>query len=228
MEDREHLLEQLEAEVLSCDAEAAAKTAQAIVDAGLDVMRAIDVATAAINLIGDRFQNGEVYLPELMLAGETMKQCMAVFAAHMAVGANTSRRGKVVIGAVAGDIHDIGKNLVATQLSIKGFEVVDVGVNVAPMEIVERAEHEKAQIIALSALMTTSMPYQKDVIKVLNEMGLRQKYFVVIGGGPVTPEYAVAAGADGWAANAVLAGRLCEGLMEGDQRPPLAVPTTLE
>ena len=89
MEDQEHLLEQLEAEVLSCDAEAAATTAQAIVDAGLDVMRAIDVATAAINLIGDRFQNGEVYLPELMLAGETMKQCMAVFASHMAVGAST-------------------------------------------------------------------------------------------------------------------------------------------
>ena len=103
--------------------------------------------------------------------------------------------GKVVIGAVAGDIHDIGKNLVATQLSLKGFEVVDVGVNVAPMEIVDRAEHEKAQIIALSALMTTSMPYQRDVIKVLNEMGLRQKYFVVVGGGPVTPEYAVVAGA---------------------------------
>ncbi len=227
MDDQEHLLQQLEAEVLNSDAEAAAGTAQAIVDAGLDVMRAIDVATAAINLIGDRFQNGEVYLPELMLAGETMKQCMAVFAAHMAMGTASRKRGKVLIGAVAGDIHDIGKNLVATQLSLKGFEVVDLGVNVAPMEIVNRAEHEKAQIIALSALMTTSMPYQRDVIKVLNEMGLRQKYFVVIGGGPVTPEYAAAAGADGWAANAVLAARLCESLAEGGQRPPLATTLTL-
>jgi methylmalonyl-CoA mutase cobalamin-binding domain/chain len=227
MEDQEQLLKQLEADVLSCEAEAAVKTAQAIVDAGVDLTRAIDVATAAINQIGDRFQNGEVYLPELMLAGETMKACMGVFAANMAVGSSARRRGKVVIGAVAGDIHDIGKNLVATQLSLKGFDVVDLGVNAAPMEIVDRAEHEKAQIIALSALMTTSMPYQGDVIKVLNEMGLRQKYFVVIGGGPVTPEYAAAAGADGWAANAVLAARLCESLAEGSQRPPLATPLTL-
>jgi methylmalonyl-CoA mutase cobalamin-binding domain/chain len=147
---------------------------------------------------------------------------MSVLSAAMVASGGLNKRGKVVIGAVAGDIHDIGKNLVATQLSVKGFDVIDLGVNVPPMEIVDRAEREHANIIALSALMTTSMPYQKDVIDVLREMGLRDRYFVVIGGGPVTPEYARQAGADGWASNAVTAARVCEKLLEGGQRPPLA------
>ena len=228
MDPSQDLFQQLENDILSYDTEAAVKTAQAIVGGGLDIMRAVSVATAAVNRIGDQFQAGEVYLPELMLAGDTMKQCMNVLSAAMVGSAGMKKRGKVVIGAVSGDIHDIGKNLVSTQLSVKGFDVVDLGVNVPPMEIVERAEREKANIIALSALMTTSMPYQKDVINVLNEMGLRNKYFVIVGGGPVTPEFAIAAGADGWASNAVLAARLCEHLMEGDQRPPLAKTALLE
>jgi len=156
-----------------------------------------------------------------MLAGETMKQCMAILAKGLGAQGGLHRLGKVVIGAVQGDIHDIGKNLVATQLGIKGFEVVDLGVNVPPMEIVERAEREKADVIALSALMTTSMPYQRDVINVLTEMGLRDKFFVIIGGGPVTVEFARMAGADGWAPNAPMAARLCERLVSNANRPPL-------
>ncbi len=228
MHDKPPLFQQLEDDILGYDAAAVAGTAQAIVDAGLDVEQAIGVATAAINRIGDQFQNGDVFLPELMLAGESMRQCMSVFSAHLTASGTVKKRGRVVIGAVAGDIHDIGKNLVATQLSVAGFDVVDLGVNVPPMEIVEKAERERATIIALSALMTTSMPYQRDVIRVLNEMGLRSKYFVVIGGGPVTPEYAAMAGADGWASDAVLAARLCSALLAGSQRPPLPAPMLIE
>jgi methylmalonyl-CoA mutase cobalamin-binding domain/chain len=222
MDPRLALFQQLENDISNYDAESAVATARAIVDGGLDVTHAIDVATAAVNLIGDQFQAGDIYLPELMLAGDTMKQCMKVLSAAMVASGGLNKRGKVVIGAVSGDIHDIGKNLVATQLSVKGFDVVDLGVNVPPMEIVERAERERADIIALSALMTTSIPYQRDVINVLCEMRLRDRFFVVIGGGPVTPEFARKAGADGWASNAVTAARVCEQLLEGGQRPPLA------
>jgi len=221
MDPKAPLFHDLEQALLEYDNDAAVKAAQAIVDGGLDVMAAVDVASAAINMVGDQFQRGDVFLPELMLAGETMKQCMAILAKGLGAQGGLHRLGKVVIGAVQGDIHDIGKNLVATQLGIKGFEVVDLGVNVPPMEIVERAEREKADVIALSALMTTSMPYQRDVINVLTEMGLRDKFFVIIGGGPVTVEFARMAGADGWAPNAPMAARLCERLVSNANRPPL-------
>jgi methylmalonyl-CoA mutase cobalamin-binding domain/chain len=221
MDNRAELYKQLEDSLLAYDADSAVKVAQAIVDAGLDVMGAIDVATAVISRIGDQFQSGDIFLPELMLAGEAMKQCMNVLSRPLAATGGGKKRGKAVIGAVSGDIHDIGKNLVATYLALKGFDVIDLGVNVPPMEFVEKAEKEKANVIALSALMTTSMPYQKDVINVLGEMGLRDKYFVVVGGGPVTADFAVQAGADGWASNAVTGAIVCERLIESGLRPPV-------
>jgi dimethylamine corrinoid protein len=221
MDNEKELFKQLESSLLDYDAEGAVKAAQAIVDAGLDVKGAIDVATAVINRIGEQFQNGDIYLSELMLAGDAMKQCMRVLALPLAAAGGGKKRGKAVICAVSGDIHDIGKNLVSTYLALKGFEVSDLGVNVAPMDIVDKAEQEKANLIALSALMTTSMPYQRDVINVLNEMGLRQKYYVVIGGGPVTSEFAVQVGADGWASNAAAAAIVCERLIDSGLRPPV-------
>jgi methylmalonyl-CoA mutase cobalamin-binding domain/chain len=124
-----------------------------------------------------------------------------------------------VIGSVAGDIHDIGKNLVATMLSVGGFEVVDLGVGVPAMEFVRAAKKERADIIALSSLMTTTLPYQREVLDLLSEMGLRENYFVVVGGGPVTPDFAVDAGADGWAENAALAVTLCTTLMTSGKKP---------
>jgi len=221
MDSKAELFQQFENSLLSYDAEGAVQAAKAIVAAGLDVKGAIDVATGAINRIGDQFQAGDIYLPELMLAGEAMKQSMEVLSGALGKAAGGQKAGKAVIGAVSGDIHDIGKNLVATYLSLKGLEVIDLGVNVPPMEFVEKAEKEKANIIALSALMTTSMPYQRDVLNILTEMGLRHKYFVIVGGGPVTSEFAVEAGADGWASNAVAASKVCGQLLESGARPPL-------
>jgi methylmalonyl-CoA mutase cobalamin-binding domain/chain len=224
MDKKAELYEQLEKSLLDLDAEAAVKTAQEIVDAGLDVKGAIDVATNVMNRIGDQFQTGDIYLPELMLAGEAMKHSMKVLALPLAATGGGKKRGKAVIGAVSGDIHDIGKNLVSTYLALRGFDVIDLGVNVPPMDFVEKAGQEKANIIALSALMTTSMPYQRDVINILSEMGLRDKYYVVVGGGPVTSDFAVEASADGWASNAVGAAIVCGRLMDSGQKPPLAKP----
>ena len=98
--------------------------------------------------------------------------------------------GAVVFGTVSGDLHDIGKNLVATLLAVGGFEIIDLGVNVSPLEFIKAAREQKADILALSSLMTNSLPYQKEVIDLLTEMGQRGNYYVIVGGGPVTPEFA--------------------------------------
>jgi methylmalonyl-CoA mutase cobalamin-binding domain/chain len=223
--DKQQLHDQLYDNIMEFDGPAAAQTAQSIVDNGYDVLEAINVATEAVTEIGDKFECGEYFLPQLMRAGEAMKQCMKVLSAHLDAEGTAKKKGTVVIAAVSGDIHDIGKNLVGTMLSVHGYDVVDLGVDVSPLDIADAAERENARFIALSSLMTTSMPYQKDVLDVLNEMGLREKFYVVVGGGPVTPEYAQDVGADGWGSNAVSAVKVCDELLAAANKPP--VPETL-
>jgi methylmalonyl-CoA mutase cobalamin-binding domain/chain len=223
--DKQALHEQLYDDIMAFDGPAAAATAQAIIDGGHDVLEAIQVASAAMNEVGDKFESGEFFLPHLMRAGEAMKQCMKVLSAKIESEGGTEKKGTVILGAVSGDIHDIGKNLVGTMLSVHGFDVVDLGVDVSPMEIADAAERENAKFIAMSSLMTTSMPYQKDVIAVLTEMGLRDKFFVVVGGGPVTSEFAQDIGADGWGLSAVAAVKVCDELLQSGQKPP--VPKTV-
>ncbi len=217
--DKQAILAQLEADILSYDQAAVVQTAQQVVDHGIDVMEAIQVASAAVEKIGQQFEQGEVFLPQLMLAGATMKACMGVLTRHLSRAEAAEKKGKAVIGAAFGDIHDIGKNLVATMLAVHGYEVVDLGVNVPAMNFVDAAERENARLIAVSALMTTSMPYQRDVVNLLKEMNVRQKYYVVIGGGPVTPNYARDIGADGWGKDAVAAVRVCDQLIAAGVTP---------
>jgi methylmalonyl-CoA mutase cobalamin-binding domain/chain len=198
-----------------------AEIAEQIVASDIEIQDAIDTASAAIREIGEKFETGEVFLPDLMIAGKKMERCMAVLKPHIEIDGPASAGGRIVIGSVMGDIHDIGKNLVATMLSVGGFEVVDLGVGVPAMDFVKAAKKERADIIALSSLMTTTLPYQKEVLDLLSEMGLRDKYFVVVGGGPVTPEFATDVGADGWAENAALAVSLCTTLMASGESPPV-------
>ena len=219
--DKQELLAQLYESLLDTDPEAAATAAQAAVDGGVDAMEAIHVASEAIAKVGDLFECGDLYLPSLMLAGEAMKRSMAILSRYISAEQASQSKGKVVIAAVAGDIHDIGKNLVATMLSVHGYEVIDAGVNVPPMEIIDAAQREHARFIALSALMTTSMPYQRDVMDLLREMGVRDRFFVIVGGGPVTPEYARLIGADGWGVSAVSAVKVCDRLLQSNERPPV-------
>lgn len=226
--DKEQLFGKLYDRLLNFDVDGSVEAAQQIVDNEYDVMEAIKVASKAVNEIGDQFEAGDIFLPQLMLAGKAMKDCMTILSAQIEAEMEVEKKGKVVIGAVSGDIHDIGKNLVATMLSVHGFDVVDMGVDAPPLKIIETAEHEKAQIIALSSLMTTSMPYQRDVMEVLQEMGVRDQFYVVVGGGPVTPEYANSIGADGWGLNAVAAVRVCEQLLKAKQTPPLEKTLVLE
>jgi trimethylamine corrinoid protein len=219
---KQELLNQLR-EALAGDAsqERVADIAEQIVAEGIDIQVAIDAASAAIREIGEKFETGEVFLPDLMIAGKKMERAMAVFRPHLEVERQAGAGGRIVIGTVKGDIHDIGKNLVATMLSVGGFEVIDLGVGVPAMEFVKAARKERADIIALSSLMTTTLPYQREVLDLLREMGQRDKYFVVVGGGPVTADFAVDVGADGWAENAALAVSLCTTLMMSGKIPPV-------
>jgi methylmalonyl-CoA mutase cobalamin-binding domain/chain len=167
--------------------------------------------------VGKRFESGDFYLPELMLAGRALKAAMEVLKPLLA-GKNLSStrqgNGKIVIATIQTDIHDIGKNIVASMLTAAGFNVTDLGVDVPLKTIVDRAEELGAQVIALSALLTTSMPYMKDLVNLLVGRGLRQKYIVLVGGASVTEVWASDIGADGTARNAAQAVTLVRSLLK--------------
>lgn len=148
--------------------------------------------------IGDRFGKGEAFLPEMMLSAEAFQEAMKLIEPKLLErGESYEKLGTVVFGTVFSDIHEIGKNIVIILMRIHGFKVVDLGANVPPTAFVEKAQQENADIIAMSALMTTTMTYQKDVIDYLKSVGLRDKYIVLVGGGPVDEKWAKEIGADG-------------------------------
>ena len=154
--------------------------------------------------VGEQFGCGERFLPDLVLAGEAMKAAVAILEPEMArSGTAREMLGKVVIGTIEGDIHDIGKTLVATMLSAGGFQVYDMGIDVPVMTLVEKAREVEADIVGVSALLTTTMTKQRDVIEALDDMGLRPQVKVMVGGAPVTEDWVNDIGADGYSADAV-------------------------
>ncbi len=168
------------------------------------------------DIVGKRFEEGEYFLPDLMLAGRALKAAMEILKPLLAAAAATDptlKKARIVIATVQTDIHDIGKNIVASMLAAAGYEVIDMGVDVPLNSIIDKAEETQAEIIALSALLTTSMPYMKDLIELLQARGLRQKYRVMVGGASVTPEWAESIGADGTGRDAVEAVRLARRLL---------------
>lgn len=224
MKDQE-LLDRLKAEIAGDGTiEDIIVVSNAIVDAGISARLAIDEATKAIKQVGEDFEKGDKYLPELMIAAKNMEKCLEILKPHLMVDDKSSSHGRVVIGTVSGDIHDLGKNLVATMLTLGGFEVTDVGINVAPFDFLSSAKDKRADIIALSSLMTTSLPYQEEVVNLLKETGSRDKYYIIVGGGPVTPEYASEIGADGYTEKASAAIKLCDNLMSSGKKPPMSTP----
>jgi 5-methyltetrahydrofolate--homocysteine methyltransferase len=155
----------------------------------------------AMDEVGKRFECNEYFVPELLIAARAMKTSLALITPHLVrVGAQPA--GRIVIGTVQGDLHDIGKNLVASMLEGGGFQVVDLGVDVAPQKFVEAAKEKEGSILALSALLTTTMTMMKNVIEALKQAGLRDKTKVIIGGAPITQQYADEIGADGYSDNA--------------------------
>ncbi|PCD77366.1 corrinoid protein [Pseudothioclava arenosa] len=159
---------------------------------------------AGMTIVGADFRDGILFVPEVLLAANAMKGGMAILK-PLLVETGAPRMGKMVIGTVKGDIHDIGKNLVAMMMEGAGFEVVDLGINNAVESYLEAAEREGADIIGMSALLTTTMPYMKTVIDALKEQGKRDTYIVLVGGAPLNEEFGKAIGADAYCRDAAVA-----------------------
>ena len=195
-------LKRLKDAVLTPDVDLARRAAEEIVAKGIDPLEAIDFAIrGSTDILAERFDTGELFLPHLVLAGEAMTEASRVLEPALPAGSLASRR-TVVIGTVEGDMHSVGKNIVTMMLRTSGFEVLDLGVDVRSNAFVDRARDVGADIIALSCLMTTTLPYQREVIEELESRGLREDFHVMIGGGPVTPEWAKEIGADGFGRDA--------------------------
>jgi trimethylamine corrinoid protein len=210
----------LQEAIVEGDAEEAADLARQLLSEGGDLLKGVETATEAIRQVGDSFGEGVAFLPELVLAADAMQAFMDVIKPELeGVAGAVQERGKIVMATVKGDIHSIGKNIVATMLKAGGYEVIDLGVNVAPMDMIDTAERSGAKIIGLSALMTTSMPYQQEVVQLLKELGARDKFWVMVGGGPVTSEFAAGIGADGWARDAGAAVRVADRMLASAEAP---------
>ena len=183
--------------------------------AGVDPLAAINEGyVKGLDYVGEEFGCGEMFLPDLVLAAEAMKTAVAILEPELAKrGAGREVLGTAVVGTVEGDIHDIGKTLVATMLSASGFKVYDMGVNVAPAAFAAKAREVGANMVGLSALLTTTMVRQRDVIEALDDMGLRGQVKVMVGGAPVTKEWAKEIGADGYSEDAIGAVALAKQLV---------------
>ena len=187
------------------DEDAAAAAAKEAVEASLDPVEAVEKGFGvAIRELGDAFDRMEIFLPQLVMAADAMKAGVTVLEEAMEVsGGKLEKKGAVVLGTVEGDIHDIGKTVVGAMLQANGYDVHDLGVDVPSTRFIQAAEELGANIIALSALLSTTMLYQRDVMELLRNKGLQDKYFVIIGGAPVTQEWADEIGADAYALHAV-------------------------
>lgn len=182
---------------------------------GVDPLEAINKGfVLGLNSIGEQFNRGEVFLPDLVMAGEAMKAAVAVLEPEMQKrGTQREVLGKVVMGTVKGDIHEIGKSLVSTLLTASGFQVFDLGVNVPVELFVEKARELQADLVGVSALLTTTMQGQKSVVEALERDGLRPKVKVIVGGAPVTRDWAAKIGADGYGQDAMAAVALAKSLV---------------
>lgn len=183
------------------DSDAVEKVAKEISEKGINPFEAIDVLTSTLKEIGDKYERMEIFVPELMLAAEAMKSGIAILE-PLLKGEVRETLGTVVIGTVEGDIHDIGKNIVAMLLTGAGFKVIDIGVDVVASAFAEAVDKHNPDIVGVSTLMTTTMEMHKEIIRYFKEIGIRDKVKIMIGGAVVTKEYAEEIGADAFAANA--------------------------
>jgi corrinoid protein of di/trimethylamine methyltransferase len=200
-------LAQITASLVAGDPDAAVEGTRLALEAGVEPLAIIEGGLVpGMRIVGDKYATGEYFLPNLIVSASGMKQAMALLEPELkARRQQIKSAGTVVIGTVRGDIHEIGKSLVATMLAANGFEVHDLGVDVSADAFVARVRETGANLVGLSALLTTTMHGQKDVIQALAAAGLRQQVKVMVGGAPVNKKWADEIGADGWAQDAVAA-----------------------
>ncbi|HSG86279.1 MAG TPA: corrinoid protein [Candidatus Limnocylindrales bacterium] len=211
----QELFDAMRQSVIDGDATAAGKLAEQALAEGIDPLVAIDEAfVPGIRHVGEQFRCGDLFLPDMMLAARAMQTAIAVLEPEMIARASQRKiAGRVVIGTVQGDIHEIGKNLVGMMLTANGFEVHDLGVDVSPEQFVEKAKEVGADLIGVSALLTTTMTGQRTVVEALATAGLRPGVKVMVGGAPVTKAWADEIGADGYGEDAVGAVGIAQALV---------------
>lgn len=213
---RQELLEKLTNAVLVGEEEVAARLAGEALQAGISPLEIIkEGMSPGAKLAGEKFDSGEYFLPELMMAGEAMKAALQVLLPNMTAEMKSEAEGKVVIGSVEGDVHDIGKNIVISLLTATGFQVIDLGIDVPADTFIEKVRSEQPDILGMGAYMSTTLPEMEIVMQKLNETGLREKVKVMIGGVATTAKFAMDIGADGHAVDANEAVKLAKSFMEG-------------
>ncbi len=209
----QEILQKITESVIDTDEGDAAELAQEALDLGVNVFTIVDALTAGINELGRQFENLECFLPELILGGNAMEEAMKVLEPeidkHVEKAAEPIR---LVVGNLQGDIHDIGREILCTMLRVAGFTVYDLGNNIKANVFVEKAIEYNADFIGLSSLLTTSLPFSKDVVALRNATGNKDKIKIIMGGGAVTPEYVEQIGADGYSGTAVEAVELVKKL----------------
>ncbi len=198
------------------DAEGAGELTRQLLEGGLDPLEMIDALTKTMTHMGDLFAKLEVFLPEIMLSGEALTAAVDVLGPYLEASGGRESKGKVVIGVVKGDLHEIGKNIVKLILETNGFIVKDLGYNVDSLTFVKEAEAMGADFIASSSLMTTTMPRQLEIIEILKSKGIRDNYKVVIGGAPTSQMWADKIGADLYCYDAKSAPELFSALIAGN------------
>jgi len=208
------IYESLKKSVLEYDADGAELYAQQVVDEGLDPIAALDAISEAMQVVGEGYESGELWLPDLVGAADVSQKALPILEEEIKRrGQTTKNLGTVIIGTVSGDIHTIGKSMVGVLLVAAGFRVVDVGADVSTENFVNAVKENEADILALSALLTTTAPEQGKVIDALREAGLRDKVKIMVGGGAITQGFADSIGADGYGATAPGAVELAKSLV---------------
>lgn len=211
--NKEELLGRIAEAVVDMEEDTVEELTNQTLAQGIDPYETIDNGlNKGMERAGQLFEEEEYFVPELLMCSDAMNVGIDILKPHL-LSEDAKKKGKVVIGVVAGDTHDIGKNLVALMLESGGFEVIDLGRDIAPAAFVEKAKEISADIICISTLMTTTMPGMKEVIDILQEQGIREQYKVMVGGGPISQAFADKIGADGYSKNAAEAVRLAERLV---------------
>ncbi|WP_291636345.1 corrinoid protein [Clostridium sp.] len=213
-DNKEVLFKKLADSVVDMDEEVAIEISKEVIAQKYDAFEAIDKGLSkGMEKAGELFEEEEYFIPELLMCSDAMYAGLDVLKPHIKIDKNGVKQ-KVVIGVVEGDTHDIGKNLVKIMLETSGFDVIDLGRDVPPSIFVERAKEENANIIALSTLMTTTMDGMAEVIRILDKQNIREKFKIMIGGGPISKGFADKIGADGYSVNAAEAVRLARKLVD--------------
>ncbi len=209
------VLTEITRSLVACEPDSTARLTQEALAAGVEPLVVIDQGLVpGMEIVGEKFQSGEYFLPQMVIAANAMQKAMALVEPELHARQQvTESLGTMVIGTVKGDIHEIGKSLVATLMSANGFRVYDVGVDVSPARFVDKVREARADLLGLSALLTTTMTAQREVIQAMEEAGIRHQVKVMVGGAPVTQEWADAIGADGYAEDVIAAVELGKRLM---------------